>query len=459
MTDTLDRTSSIDLDTDAALHASDVQALADRWTAEPRHRIVQNAVAQSTIDDVALNRQVVTSIDHTFSVQLDDWTVTNQKQTGRCWMFAGLNLLRWSARRKLGVRELEFSQNYTMFWDKVERANYFFESIIRTADRDVSDRLVAYLLDQPLRDAGQWNMFVSLVDKYGVVPKACMPETESSSNTTRMNTVLRMKLREGASQLRDMHARGVGLEDLRERKREYLHAIYRILNIHLGTPPGSVVWQWRDTQDVFHRTTEMTPREFAREFVDLPLHDYVCLVHDPRPRNPTGRTYTVEHLGNVAGGEPVVYLNVDVALIKALTRRSVEGGEPVWFGCDTGKQVQRDLGVWDRNLYDFESVYDMSFGLDKAHRLDYLDTRMTHAMLFTGVDVVDGRVRRWRVENSLGEGVGRKGFFTMNDTWFDEYVFEVVVRKSELPHELLAALDVEPVVLPAWDPMGALAGR
>src|SRR5262249_26284818 len=158
-------------------------------------------------DDVALNRQIVTSIDHTFSVQLDDWTVTNQKQTGRCWMFAGLNLLRWSARRKLGVEELEFSQNYTMFWDKVERANYFFESIIRTADRDVSDRLVAYLLDQPLRDAGQWNMFVSLVDKYGVVPKACMPETESSSNTVRLNTVLRMKLREGASQLRDMHAR------------------------------------------------------------------------------------------------------------------------------------------------------------------------------------------------------------------------------------------------------------
>jgi bleomycin hydrolase len=340
----------------------------------------------------------------------------------------------------------------------VERANYFLESMIQTADRDVSDRLVAYLLDQPLRDAGQWNMFVSLVHKYGVVPKACMPETESSSNTLRMNAVLRMKLREGASRLRDLHAQGAGLAELRECKRHYLHAIYRILNIHLGTPPGAFVWQWRDARGEFHRTPELTPREFALEFVDLPLEQYVCLVHDPRPQHPPGCTYTVEQLGNVVGGEPVVYLNVEIDLMKTLTRRSLERGEPVWFGCDVGKQIRRDMGIWDRNLYDYEALYEMSFGLDKAHRLDYLDTRMTHAMLFTGVDVLDGCVRRWRVENSLGPNVGQKGFFTMNDMWFDEYVFEVVVRKDELPPQLQGALEGEPVVLPAWDPMGALAG-
>src|SRR5207302_11058347 len=166
---------------------------------QPAYRVAQNAVAQHSVDDVALNRGVIASIDHTFSTLLDDWSVTDQKQTGRCWMFAGLNLLRWSARQKMDLKELEFSQNYTMFWDKVERANYFFESIIQTADRDADDRLVGFLLDQPLRDAGQWNMFVSLIKKHGLVPKACMPETESSSNTVRMNTVLRMKLREGAS--------------------------------------------------------------------------------------------------------------------------------------------------------------------------------------------------------------------------------------------------------------------
>ncbi len=457
MTEVLVGASSISADTAAALSTADLLDFQTAWTADPRHRLAQNAVAQSSIDDVALNRRVVTSIDHTFSIQLDDWSVTNQKQTGRCWMFAGLNVLRWSARNKMRLKELEFSQNYTMFWDKLERANYFFESMLQTADREVDDRLVAYLLDQPLRDAGQWNMFVSLVRKYGVVPKAFMPETESSSNTMRMNTVLRMKLREGANRLRTLSRAGTGLPALRACKRHYLRAVYQILNVHLGTPPDAFVWQWRDTSGTFHRESRLTPREFATKFVDLPLDEYVCLVHDPRPRNPTGRTYTVEHLGNVVGGDPVSYLNVDIELIKTLTLCSLERGEPVWFGCDVGKQMRRDLGIWDRNLYDFEALYGMSFELDKAERLEYLDTRMTHAMVFTGVDLLDGQPRRWRVENSLGPEVGQSGFFTMNESWFDEYVFEVVVRRRDLPEHLQVALELDAVVLPAWDPMGALA--
>jgi bleomycin hydrolase len=448
------------VDTDAAatpLSAEFLRALRTHFLAQPANAVAQNAVAQNTVDDVALNRRVVSSIDHTFSTRLDNWPVTDQKQTGRCWMFAGLNLLRWSARDKMAIQELEFSQNYTMFWDKVERANYFFESVIHTAGREADDRLVAFLLDQPLRDAGQWNMFVSLINKHGLVPKACMPETESSSNTMRMNTVLRTKLREGASRLRDLAASGAAPDDLRALKQDYLHAIYAILSIHLGTPPESFIWQWRDTGGEFHRTGELTPVEFMAEFVDLPLDDYVCLVHDPRPRNPTGRTYTVEQLGNVVGGAGVKYLNVDIGLMKNITQRVVERGEPVWFGCDVGKQMRRDMGIWDKDLYQYEALYGMSFGLDKAKRLEYLDTRMTHAMLFTGVDVLDGAPRRWRVENSIGPELGQKGFFTMNDSWFDEYMFEIAARRDDLPIELQAALEMEPVVLPAWDPMGALA--
>ena len=424
----------------------------------PTFRIAQNAITQVTADDVALNRGIVFNTDHSFSHVLDDWGVTNQKQSGRCWMFAGLNLLRMGAMQKMGLKGFEFSQNYTMFCDKIERANYFLEAIIETAGRDVDDRTVAYILSHPISDGGQWNMFVNLVRKHGLVPKSFMPETHSSSASGRMNSLLASKLRETAKKLRDAHGRGAGLEELRAQKEEALAVIYRILCTHLGTPPSSFTWQWTDKDKGFHREPEMSPQEFATSYIEVPLDEYVCLVHDPRPSSPPGRTYTVECLGNVVEGGIVKYLNVDVGLMKDLARRSiVERGEPVWFGCDTGKMSRRDLGIWDKDLYDYGALYDTSFSLDKASRLYYHETQMTHAMMFTGVDVDGDEVRRRRVENSWGEEPGKKGFFVMNDNWFDEYVFEIAARRGDLPPELQEALDQEPIVLPAWDPMGSLA--
>jgi bleomycin hydrolase len=450
------RPAAIDGDPAGALASATVAEWQSSFSATPAFHLAQNAVTRNNVDDIALNHQVVFTADHTFSTLLDDWSVTDQKQTGRCWMFAGLNLFRFSARKKLAVKEFEFSQSFPMFWDKVERSNYFFEAIIESADRDLSDRSVGFLLDGPVSDGGQWNMFINLVQKHGLVPKTVMPETNSSSGSRRMNSLLRIKLREGAHELRDLHARGASLAELRACKERYLAVVHRILNIHLGTPPDSFAWQWRDKDGGFHRLDAMTPQQFAAEFVDLPLDDYVCLVHDPR--NAYGRTYTVEYLGNVVGGRRVVYLNVEIDLVKSIARQTLENGEPVWFGCDVGKQMRRDLGLMDAGLYDLASVYGVGFdALDKAARLEYGETQMTHAMLFTGVDVVDGKPRRWRVENSWGGESGQKGFYTMNDSWFDEYVFEISARRSYLPAELVAALDEPPIVLPAWDPMGALA--
>ena len=428
------------------------------FDANQTNLVVQNAVTRVSVDDVALNRRIVTGIDHTFSHQLDDWTVTNQKQTGRCWMFAGLNLFRVGAKQKMGLKEFEFSQNYTLFWDKLERANYFLEAIIETSDRDIDDRTVAFLLSRPLEDGGQWNMFVNLVKKHGLVPKAMMPETENSSNTRRMNSILWAKLRDGAKTLREMRTAGAGAEEQRAAKDQTLAAVYRILSIHLGTPPERFSWQWVDSDRKFHRDPEMTPLEFAARYVTIPLDSYVCLVHDPRASSPMGRTFTVEHLGNVVGGAIVKYLNVEIDLIKEIAQQAITGGEPVWFGCDVGKQMRRDLGLWDRHLFDFEGVYGTEFTLDKAGRLAYHETLMTHAMLFTGVDVMDGHPRRWRVENSWGTDNGDQGFYAMNDSWFDEYVFEIAARAHHLPPQLKRALELEPIVLPAWDPMGALAG-
>ena len=440
---------------DRTLAADDLELLRKDFSSNPAYRLAQNAVTRVSIDDVALNREVVNSTDHALSTQLDDWKVTNQERSGRCWLFAGLNLLRVGAMKKMGLKEFEFSQNFAMFWDKIERANYFLEAVIATADRDIDDRTVAHLLEAAADDGGQWNMFVAIVRKHGLVPKAFMPETQSSSDTGKMNSVLRSLLRQGAKSVRA--ARVNGIDAAREEKAEILRVVYRVLCIHLGTPPENFDWQWTDKDKKFHRDGELTPQEFASRYVDLPIEDFVCLVHDPRPTSPAGRTFTVEYLGNVLGAPPVTYLNVDMRLMKQIAAKVIEGGEPVWFGCDVGQMMSNEYGIWDARLYDLPGVYGTEFALDKADRLIFHETLMTHAMLFTGVDVTDGQTRKWRVENSWGTDRGKDGFYTMNDSWFDEYVFEIAARRDLLPAELQAALDAEPIVLPAWDPMGALA--
>ena len=440
---------------DRTLGASDLELLRKEFSANPVYRLAQNAVTRVTVDDVAINREIVNNTDHSLSVLLDDWKVTDQQRSGRCWLFAGLNLLRVGAMKKTGLKEFEFSQNYAMFWDKIERANYFLEAIIETADRDIDDRTVAHLLSAVADDGGQWNMFIALVNKHGLVPKAFMPETQSSGDTGRMNAALRALLRQGAKSLRE--AARQGTDAARTEKADILRVIYRVLCIHLGTPPDRFEWQWTDKDREFHRDGVLTPREFADRYVDLPVDEYVCLVHDPRPSSPVGRTFTVEYLGNVLGAPPVTYLNVEMSLMKDVAAKALEGGEPVWFGCDVGKMMSNEYGLWDANLFDLPSVYGTEFTLSKADRLIFHETQMTHAMLFTGVDVADGATRKWRVENSWGSSKGKDGFYTMNDSWFDQYVFEIAARRSALPEELQSGLDAEPILLPAWDPMGALA--
>ncbi|MEE2907084.1 MAG: C1 family peptidase [Planctomycetota bacterium] len=443
---------------EAVIGPDRIDALRSDFQSNPQWRLSQNAITQVGIDDVALNRDIVTSTDYTFSTLLDDWKVTNQKHSGRCWMFAALNLFRVGAMKEMNLKNFEFSQNYTLFWDKFERANWFLEAIIETADRDIDDRTVGFLLDSPVDDGGQWNMFVNIVRKHGLVPKSVMPESKASSSTARMNGILVWYLRSYARLLRDSLAGGGSVEAARVMKEGQLAVIWRILCMHLGTPPTEFNWQWNDKDREFHRDGMMTPQRFAEKYVTIDLDNYICLVNDPRPTSPTGRTFTVEYLGNIVGGEPVKYLNVEMDVMKSTTSTVLQDGEPVWFGCDVGKMFRRDIGIWDTSLYDYETLFGSPLELSKSDRLLYHQSLMTHAMLFTGVDVHDDGVHRWRVENSWGEDrVGKKGFQVMNDNWFDQYVLEIAAHQDRLPANLKAAAGEDPIVLPAWDPMGSLA--
>jgi len=301
-------------------------------------------------------------------------------------------------------------------------------------------------------------MFANLVRKYGVVPKSVMPESESSSSSMAMNAAVRAKLREFAADLRRRHAEGESDESLRKRKDAMLEMIHRMLAITLGRPPREFAWQWRDKDDEFHREGTITPHEFYERYVGFDLDGFASLINCPTSDKPFERLYTVQYLGNVAGGEPVRYLNVDIETFKRAAVEQLKEGAPVWFGCDVGKMMERDLGILDRELYDYGLVFGTEFTADKAERVEYGHSVMTHAMVLTGVDLDEkDRPLRWQGVNSWGEKYGDKGFFVKSDRWFDEYMFEVVVEKKYLPKKLLAALETEPIVLPPWDPMGSLA--
>ena len=426
------------------------------FDSDPSATIAQNAVSNTEISTLALRRNLVQNMDFSFSTKLDEWNATNQRRSGRCWLFATLNLFRVGAMKKMNLKNFEFSQSHIHFWDKLERSNHFLEAILATSDRPVDDRTIHFLLSDPIGDGGQWNMATNLIRKHGLVPMSAYPESHSSSNTRSMNTALKDILRTTASEIRGILDGGGSENEARKHKEERMKGIWRVLCIHLGTPPEEFDWQWRDKDNEFHRKGTMTPMEFVDEYVEVDWEEYICIVNDPR--NEYYRTYTVDFLQNVAGGPPVVYLNVPSNEMKDITQRLLEDGIPVWMGCDVGKNMARKRGLWDAELYDLEGLYGIQFGMEKADRLRFGQTMMTHAMLFTGVDVVDGKPRRWRVENSWGsEDSGEKGFYTMNDNWYDEHMFEIAAPKDYLTDKMKSGLKGNPIVLPAWDPMGSLA--
>ena len=420
--------------------------------------LARNAATQVGIEAASLNREKIQHTSTAVSHRLDDWKATSQKKSGRCWLFSSLNFLRSRARESLGVKNFEFSQSYVFFWDKFERANWFLTDIIATSDEPVDGRLVQFLLGDVLGDGGQWDMAVSVYMKYGLVPKEVMPESEASTNSRPMNARLRAVLHIGALRLREAIAAGASAEEVDTQRRKILADVWKILVVCLGEPPVRFNWQWRDDEGNFHRDGEITPHEFYERHVGVDLSEYICLVDDPRPENPKGSMETVEHLGNVVGGRPIRYLNAPVEEITRIAAAQIAAGEAVWFGADVSQPYDRGLGFFVTGIHDYDGLFDVDFSSTKLERVRSGESAMDHAMLFTGVDLDEaGQPRAWRVENSWGDEPGDSGFFTMDDQWFTDNVFEVVVPKSALPEDLAAAVDSDPIVLPAWDPMGTLA--
>ena len=443
---------------DSSISQNLLDQLEKRFDENPGNRMAMNAAVSCGICASSRNYVTEREIPHEFSISLEQGAVTNQKRSGRCWMFAALNCMRFQVIKKQNLEDFELSQSYPLFYDKLEKANYFLESILDTLDEPTDGRLIAHLLAAPLNDGGQWDMLCSIVEKYGLVPKTAMPESVSSSATQEMVSYMTEKLREYACVLRKGHKAGKSMEQLKKEKETMMETVYRMLCISLGKPPKTFTFEYRDKDGNFHREENLTPKAFYEKYVGLRLDDYVSVINAPTEDKPFYRSYTVQYLGNVKEGRPVKYVNLPIEEMKQAAIAQLKDGEPVWFGCDVGKRSFRDGGLMDTGIYDVETLFDTDFPMTKAERLEYGQSLMTHAMVFQGVNLDEnGKPDRWRVENSWGEEAGKKGYFVMSDRWSDEYNYQVVVNKKYLSSKALEAYEKEPVRLNPWDPMGSLA--
>ena len=429
--------------------------------AERANIIAKNAVSSVGIRAAARTPEGVAANAMSWDLEVSQGERTDQKRSGRCWMFASLNTFRYRTIKKYNLKTFEFSQAYPLFFDKLEKSNWFLENILDTLDEPLHGRLVSYLLSDPVGDGGQWDMFRALTKKYGVVPKEAMPETACSSNTREMDKYLTRYLRGCAKLLRDSAEAGVRGDLLVALKKHMMDEVYHLLVTCLGEPPVSFDVRLRDKDDKVVLSGTFTPQEFFAEAVGMELNDYVSLISAPTEDKPFGHTYTVSRLGNVFEAGGVRYLNLEPARLKEVAIAQLRDELPVWFGCDVDQSYVREEGIMDRAALDIDTLFGFPVEtcMDKAARLDYGESMMTHAMVLEGVKLDDdGRPELWKVENSWGKDHARGGFNTLADEWFDEYVYQVVVDKKYLTDEERAVYEGEaPTVLEPWDPMGSLA--
>ncbi|MBC1422041.1 aminopeptidase C [Listeria seeligeri] len=427
-----------------------------KWRENPDKVVFQASIMKNGIKAATENPESKARVRPVFSHEVATDKVSNQQQSGRCWMFAALNTFRHKLNGTLGLKDFELSQNFINFWDKLEKANYFLENIIETANEDEDSRLVSWLLDTPQQDGGQWDMLVSIIEKYGAVPKSAMPETFQSSKSADLNHLLNERLRTDAVILRKAVNEKTNASALKE---EMLVEIYQLLVMSLGEPPKVFDFEYRNKDNEFKQDLQISPKDFFKRYIDVDLRDYIPLINAPTKDKPFNQAFTVDYLGNIVGGAPIKYLNVEMDVLKKAAAEQIKDGETVWFGCDVGQLSERSSGIMDTNIFLTNQTFGFKTKMTKAERLDYKHSMLTHAMVLTGINVADGVVNRWKVENSWGEAIGNKGYFVASDAWMDEFTFQVVVQKKYLSEELLNAFNQEPIALKPWDPMGSLAFR
>ena len=431
-------------------------AWSQSYNGSESRQIATLAMSKTDLNDVCYVSRAAFAMRQKFSIDIKTLPVTNQMHTGRCWLFSATNVLRERIAAACGLDRFELSQSYMAFWDKFERANFFLESILATADLPTDDRTVKFILETGVHDGGQWDMFANIVRKYGVVPKDVYDETFQSSNSRSMNHVLNRNMKICAAKLRRMVAAGASEEAIQAEKADMLGKVYAFLCSCYTEPPKAFDFEYVDKDGAYHEEKGMTPRTFADKYASETLNESVSIIHAPTADKPWHEMFTVKYLGNVVGMDQVKHLNLPLDEMKAAIIRQMQDGKVVWFGSDVGKFGDRDNGYWDDTSFQAELLTGLDLAISKEDSLDLGFAAMNHAMVLTGVHLEDGRPVRWRIENSWGDEKGKKGYYICSDTWFDQYVFQAAVEKKYLLDNA-QYLTRTPVELEPWDPMGTLA--
>lgn len=412
-------------------------------------KAIYNAMAGTSIAVLAKNHENLANFDTHFSDKVVSHGITDQQQSGRCWLFTGLNVLRAQMMAKYGIDDVKFSQNYCFFYDQLEKANLFLQGIIDTREKPLDDKMVEWLFRNPINDGGQFTGISDIIEKYGVVPAAVMPETYSSDNTSQISRLIGLKLKEFGLQLREKAVQGAKEKALMQSKTEMLGTVYRMLALAFGEPVEHFTWTIKG------ETKEYTPLSFYKEFLGNDLKNgYVMLMNDPSRE--FYKCYEIDYDRHVYDGKNWTYVNLPVEEIKEMAVKSIKDSTMMYFSCDVAKFMDSKRGTLDLNNFDYESLMGTTFGMDKKERIQTFSSGSSHAMTLMAVDLdAEGRPKKWMVENSWGAESGYQGHLIMTDEWFDEYMFRLVVEKKYVSDKVLDILKQKPVRLPAWDPMFA----
>ena len=417
------------------------------------NNVLKNSVAQVGIFSATENPEAKTVLNPSFNVTVDTGKVSNQKHSGRCWLFSALNTLRTEFAVKNNLKDFELSQNYLSFWDRLEKSNYFYQEILETADLPIDDRKVNSLFSGPNGDGGYWGFAANLIKKYGVVPNYVMPETAVSNNTTEFDGTLGKMLRKNGIELRQMVQDKATQAKIDQRIEEMLAEVYKLCVYSFGVPPTKFELSLHTDNDKLIEENEITPKDFLKRYFTMDVDNFADLMNSPQDNKKYHQVYSIDTAENMVGGNDQKFLNLPMARLQELAIEQLKSNTPVWFGNDVLEDSDRKKGYLMGNIYQYDKLFGIDSQMSKAERLDYKQGEVSHAMTITGVNLVNGQPNRWKVENSWGEDVGEKGYFVMDQKWFEDYVYDVVIDKKYLTKAELAEYEQKPVVLPAWDSM------
>lgn len=431
------------------LTVQELEKFSADFNKNPKNKVVARAAQRSGVLEASYNDRVQSELTRVFSTELDTDNVTNQKHSGRCWLFATLNVLRHEFGKKYKAKDFTFSQAYNFFWDKIERANMFYNRILDSADMPLDSRQVKTDLDFAGTDGGQFQMAAALVEKYGVVPSYAMPETFNTNDTTGLATALGDKLKKDALVLRKLKQEDKD-DEIKKTREKFLSEVYKMTAIAVGEPPKKFDLEYRDDDKKYHLEKDLTPLEFLHKYLGgVDFDDYVVLTN--APDHEYGKLYGLPAEDNVSGSIRIKLLNVPMEYLTAASIAQLKDGEAVWFGNDVLRQMDRKTGYLDTNLYKLDDLFGVDLKMSKADRLKTGVGEVSHAMTLVGVDEDNGEVRQWKVENSWGDKSGAKGYYVMNNEWFNDYVYEVVVHKKYLTDKQKELAEGPITDLPAWD--------